>query len=156
MEKRYFRKDGSIIWVNLTVALVRNASGNPNHFISVVEDISKRKQAEQEVHDLNDGLERQVEERTAELRASEGRLALAIQSANFGTWSRNIPGDRVIWDERTEAIFGLESGTFEGTMAAFLGRVHPDDREMIRTGHRTLLEEGVSYAVEIRIAWPNG
>ncbi|MCH8037047.1 MAG: PAS domain S-box protein [Proteobacteria bacterium] len=156
MEKRYFRKDGSIIWVNLTVALVRNASGNPNHFVSVVEDISKRKQAEQEVHDLNEGLERQVEERTAELRESEGRLALAIQSANFGTWSRNIPGDRVIWDERTEAIFGLEPGTFEGTMEAFMAQVHPDDRERIRTGHRRLIEEGVPYASDFRIAWPNG
>ena len=156
MEKRYFRKDGSIIWVNITVALVRNASGNPSHLVSVVEDISKRKQAEQEVHDLNEGLERRVEERTAELRESEGRLALAIQSANFGTWSRNIPGEKVVWDERTEAIFGLEPGTFEGTMGAFLAQVHPDDRERIRTGHRRLIEEGVPYASDFRIAWPNG
>ncbi|MCH9052831.1 MAG: PAS domain S-box protein, partial [Proteobacteria bacterium] len=156
MEKRYFRKDGSTIWVNLTVALVRNASGNPSHLISVVEDISKRKQAEQEVHDLNEGLEQQVEERTAELRESEQRLNLAARSANFGAWSRRIPGDEVIWDERTEAIFGLEPGTFKGTLDAFLARVHPDDRERIREGHRRFLQDGVPYAIDYRVILPDG
>jgi PAS domain S-box-containing protein len=43
MEKRYLRKDGSAVWVNLTVSLVRNASGEPAYFIAAVEDISKRK-----------------------------------------------------------------------------------------------------------------
>ncbi|HEY9862432.1 MAG TPA: PAS domain S-box protein [Candidatus Obscuribacterales bacterium] len=45
MEKRYVRKDGSTIWVNLTVSLVREAS-KPKYFISVIEDISERRQAE--------------------------------------------------------------------------------------------------------------
>jgi PAS domain S-box-containing protein len=40
MEKRYIRKDGSLIWVNLTVAAVRDGSGKLERFISVVEDIS--------------------------------------------------------------------------------------------------------------------
>ena len=47
MEKRYLKKDGSCIWVNLTVSLVRKSSGEPNYFISVVEDITRRKQAEE-------------------------------------------------------------------------------------------------------------
>lgn len=46
MEKRYFRKDGSLVWINLTVALVRGETGQPEYFISVIEDITKRKQAE--------------------------------------------------------------------------------------------------------------
>ncbi len=46
MEKRYFRKDRSIVWVNLTVSLVLTATGKPRHFISVVEDITERKRAE--------------------------------------------------------------------------------------------------------------
>ena len=45
MEKRYIRKDGSLIWVNLTVSLVREAD-KPKYFISVIEDISERRQAE--------------------------------------------------------------------------------------------------------------
>src|SRR5215210_8606750 len=47
-EKRYLRKGGSEVWVNLTVSLVRDSSGEPAYFISVVEDISERKKTEQE------------------------------------------------------------------------------------------------------------
>ncbi len=46
MEKRYVGKDGSPIWVNLTVALVRDLAGQPDYFISVIEDIAERKHAE--------------------------------------------------------------------------------------------------------------
>lgn len=47
MEKRYLRKDGGIVWINLAVAMVRKDSGEPDYFISVIEDISKRKRLEQ-------------------------------------------------------------------------------------------------------------
>jgi PAS domain S-box-containing protein len=46
MQKRYFRKDGSLVWINLTVALVRTPQGRPKYFISVVEDITGRRRAE--------------------------------------------------------------------------------------------------------------
>jgi two-component system sensor histidine kinase/response regulator len=46
MEKRYFRKDGSTVWINLTGSLVRDRGGEPSYFIAVVEDISERKRAE--------------------------------------------------------------------------------------------------------------
>ncbi len=46
MEKRYVGKDGAPVWVNLTVALVRDEAGKPDYFISVIEDIGERKQAQ--------------------------------------------------------------------------------------------------------------
>ena len=57
MDKRYYRKDGSIVWVNLTVSLVLDRRGSPNYFVSVVKDITERKEAE----------ERSFAERTATL-----------------------------------------------------------------------------------------
>lgn len=48
MEKRYFRKEGSIVWINLTVSLVREPTGEPKYFIAVIEDITERKRAESE------------------------------------------------------------------------------------------------------------
>ncbi|MHB8763202.1 MAG: PAS domain S-box protein [Deferrisomatales bacterium] len=48
MEKRYLRKNATVVWINLTVSLVRDASGEPKYFISVVEDIHRRKRAEEE------------------------------------------------------------------------------------------------------------
>ena len=46
MEKRYHHADGHIIWVTLSVSLVRDADGEPLYFISQIEDISSRKQRE--------------------------------------------------------------------------------------------------------------
>jgi diguanylate cyclase (GGDEF)-like protein/PAS domain S-box-containing protein len=45
-EKRYLRKDGSTVWVNLAVNVVTGAGGKPSHVISVIQDISDRKEAE--------------------------------------------------------------------------------------------------------------
>lgn len=49
MEKRYLRKDGRTVWVNLTVSLVRGDADEPKYFISVIEDVSSRKAAEQAI-----------------------------------------------------------------------------------------------------------
>lgn len=46
LEKRFIRKDGSFIWTNVTVSLVRDTFGEPSYAIGVVEDISDRKFAE--------------------------------------------------------------------------------------------------------------
>jgi PAS domain S-box-containing protein len=46
MEKRFVRKDGAIVWVNLTMALIWQSPGIPDYFIAVVEDISQRKCAD--------------------------------------------------------------------------------------------------------------
>lgn len=56
IEKRYLRKDGSIVWGNLTVALVRKPTGTPNYFISVVENINRRKQMEEALRESNEEL----------------------------------------------------------------------------------------------------
>ncbi len=64
MEKRYLPKSGASIWTNLTVSLVRTADGEPAYFVSIVEDITVRKQVEVEqrhyqgqlrlmIHELN-------------------------------------------------------------------------------------------------------
>jgi PAS domain S-box-containing protein len=47
LEKRYLHKDGHVVWGALTVSLVRNANGEPGHFVSQVSDVSARVAAEQ-------------------------------------------------------------------------------------------------------------
>ncbi|MEZ4974514.1 MAG: PAS domain S-box protein [Cyclobacteriaceae bacterium] len=56
MEKRYFHKNGSVVWGLLSVSLFRDADKQPVHFISQIEDITKRKIAEDEVNKLNQRL----------------------------------------------------------------------------------------------------
>ncbi|WP_020654782.1 putative bifunctional diguanylate cyclase/phosphodiesterase [Massilia niastensis] len=63
-EKRLLRRDGSPVWVNVSVSMMRDANGN-RRFISVVKDISRRKQAEEALvrlasHDALTGLPNRV------------------------------------------------------------------------------------------------
>ncbi len=58
MEKRYLRKDGSEVWIGLTVALVRDDAGTPDYFISVVADIAERKRAEESLNVSREELRR--------------------------------------------------------------------------------------------------
>ena len=46
LEKRYIRKGGSIVWVLLSVSLVRNAAGEPLYFISQIQDVTRQHEAE--------------------------------------------------------------------------------------------------------------
>ena len=58
MEKRYIRKDRSLVWVNLTVSLERDAAGAPRYLIVIVEDISGRKAAEERLQNRERLLEK--------------------------------------------------------------------------------------------------
>ncbi len=42
MEKRYFHRSGHVVWVHLTVGLIRDAAGRPMQFISQIKDITQR------------------------------------------------------------------------------------------------------------------
>ncbi|MFL5549077.1 MAG: PAS domain S-box protein [Gemmatimonadaceae bacterium] len=48
IEKRYLRKDGSVVWVNLTVSIVRSALGDPLYLVEFIEDITQRREAQSE------------------------------------------------------------------------------------------------------------
>ena len=84
MEKRYAKKDGSTVWVNLTVSLVREASGEPRYFIAVIEDISERKRVEEERDLLL------VREQLARAEAVAARRRLALLAAAGPTLSASL------------------------------------------------------------------
>jgi PAS domain S-box-containing protein len=114
-EKRYRRKDGSVVWANLTVSLSHKADGSADYFISIIEDISARKQAE--VH----------------LRESDERLSLALKAAGLGIFEWDVQADRAVWEnERMYEIFGHTRA--DGTLSKdeLLKRyVHPDDADAL-------------------------
>jgi len=68
-EKRYIRKDGSLVWIHQRITLVLDADGDPSHFVALIEDISERKQADQERTLYQERLEAAVQQRTLELEA---------------------------------------------------------------------------------------
>jgi PAS domain S-box-containing protein len=49
-EQRYCRDDGSSVWTNLTLSLVHDAAGEPDYLIGVIEDITQRRELEEQLH----------------------------------------------------------------------------------------------------------
>ncbi|MBF0460571.1 MAG: response regulator [Magnetococcales bacterium] len=60
MEKRYFHRDGHVVWVWLSVSLVRDGNGRALYFVSQLQDITTKKQAETELLETKTQLELQV------------------------------------------------------------------------------------------------
>ncbi|MET0370934.1 MAG: diguanylate cyclase [Sphingobium sp.] len=81
MEKRYIRADGSMVWVNMTVAMVRDETGRPEFYVSVIEDLSELRRASFEaMHDPLTGVlnRRGLGDRAREVVAEAERTGRVI------------------------------------------------------------------------------
>jgi PAS domain S-box-containing protein len=66
-ETRYYRKDGSVIWVSLTARTIRGPDGRALYYEGSLVNITKRRRFEEKLRRLNEELEERVNERTEEL-----------------------------------------------------------------------------------------
>ena len=137
LEKRYFRRDGSLVWGRLSISLLKS---RPSPLvIAMVEEITDKKTAE-------DGL-----------RASEERLRLAQQAARIGAFERDVRTGVLTWTSEIEAMYGLPPGAFNGTDTAFFANlVHPDDRAGLIELINAALKTGQPTRGEWRVVWPDG
>jgi PAS domain S-box-containing protein len=82
MEKRYVRKDGALVWVNVNMTIVRDAAGQPVRTVTTIEDITGRKLAEEALRGKVEELAQiNLQLETAVARAN--RLAHEAQAANL-------------------------------------------------------------------------
>jgi len=96
-EMRFIRKDGSIVWINFTMGLVRDDAGAPAYSICVVEEITKRKRAEEALaekqlllEETNQYLEQRVAESVLDSRKKDQILIQQGRQAAMGEMIGNI------------------------------------------------------------------
>jgi len=75
---RFARRDGRMLWLDVRARLVKDAGGAPRRFVGLASDITIRKSAEAALQDMNEQLEKRVEERTAQLRSAHDELLAQI------------------------------------------------------------------------------
>lgn len=96
MEKRYIRKDGGVIWANLQVSLVRKADNTPDYFISVIEDIQRRKKAEIALQESREQLKLFIEYAPAALAMVDHEMRYLACSqrwrSDYGLHGRDLLG----------------------------------------------------------------
>jgi len=67
-------KDGSFYWVQTTIVPFLNEQGKPRQYVAIRTDVTERKNAEAEIHQLNAELEQRVVQRTSDLEAANREL----------------------------------------------------------------------------------
>ena len=148
-EKRYRRKDGSLVWVNVNVNVLRDNTGKPTRSVATIEDITDRKQAEAALREANDQLELRVQQRTADLaeinevlrreiaernqaeaalRESEARYRVLFEN-NMDAVFLTVPDGRITAANQAACeMFGRSAE--EICKAGRAGLVHPDDSNL--------------------------
>jgi diguanylate cyclase (GGDEF)-like protein/PAS domain S-box-containing protein len=111
IEKRYRHRDGRLVWVNLTVALVRADDGAPEYFIFIIEDIQEKRHSKDALQRLNEELESRVAQRTADLRATVAELGCeATQRMHVeASLRRSEEHNRTVLEASHDAFIGIDS-----------------------------------------------
>ena len=137
-EYRIVRPDGSVRWIWERAFSILDESGQVNRVCAIAQDITERKQIEED------------------RRESEARLRLALEVARMGTWNWNILTNDVVYSDQLGPVFGLPIGSYHPTYEAFLDSIHPEDRESVALAVARAVEEGTDYGIEFRVIWPDG
>ena len=132
LEKRYVRKDGTSVWANLALTLIRDESGEPNQLLALIEDISERKQARIALEESETRLRLISEQLPAivwttdcelTIMSISGTLNRELMVPGFGDITGTVVGQRGTPDEFVDAhLRVIASGAAETLEFVWQGR----------------------------------
>ncbi len=122
----------------VTLTLVRDERGAPQCYVCQVLDMTERHEAQ------------------VRLAANEAKLAEAQQIARLGSWEWELAADRITWSDELYRIHGVDRDDAPTSYAAYLGRVHPDDRARVERVIETALTDRRSWSIDYRVVLSNG
>ncbi len=89
LEKRYFHKSGRTVWALLSVSLVRDAHGQPNYFISQIQDVSEQREMERVKSEFISTVSHELRTPLTSIRGSLG-LVLGAMPGQLPPQARNL------------------------------------------------------------------
>jgi PAS domain S-box-containing protein len=137
VEKRDVRKDGAIIWARKTVSCVRKGDGSIDYFVSVIEDISARKQAEKELRDDEERFRSSLLHCPLPILLFDDREQILVISQSWLEQSGYSKEELRRIEDWTTRAYGLHSDeVLEGIRQIIITSTEPEARSaelMIRT-----------------------
>ena len=100
-------------------------------------------------------VKKELEVSEEKYRMSEFHLKKAQLISHLGNWVLNIETNELLWSDEIYRIFDCEPLEFKATYEAFLGFIHPDDREKVNAAYLKSLETKTEYQIEHRIITKN-
>ncbi|MBI4879993.1 MAG: PAS domain S-box protein [Planctomycetes bacterium] len=132
-EKRYVRRDGSIVWVDLSVSAMAKAGEAPEYCIAVAQDISARKQAE------------------AALARSEALLRETQAIARAGGWEYDAVTRKVTWTEEVYKILGVARDFDASDPERALSFCAPESLPLVQDAFARALERAEPFDLEFEL-----
>lgn len=139
MEKRYLHKNGSVVWVNLTVSPLWLQGENPEYHLAVVEDITERKKIAEA------------------LRESQERFQLAMDASQDGLWDWDIATNQVYYSPGYYHMLGYNNHQFPHHVKSWEDLIHPEDHEQALAVNQACIENKIErFDVEFRMRANDG
>lgn len=132
------KKNGERVWIEWYNKALYDPHGTHIGHMAIGIDVTERKKYEDD------------------LITAREKLAIALENGNIGLWEWDFTTDELIWDERSERMFGLTPGTFGRTLKAFEDLVIDEDIEHIRKASENSIEKGLPYESVFRIKTASG
>ncbi|MFP4394139.1 MAG: PAS domain S-box protein [Anaerolineales bacterium] len=144
--KRYVHKDGSIVWAEVSTSIRRDAEGEARYFMTAVQDITERKQAEQA------------------LRESERRFRIVLANLPGGLFAHDLDGHLLLVNELAAKNTGYTQDELLNMTVADIdpGSVTRDDRahlwhqldegETLSLQATHIRKDGSQYPVEVHLS----
>lgn len=137
IEKRYVRKNGQLYWVRLTNSVVRAPDGQPQYFVTMIEDINDQKHSAEE------------------LRKSRARFQAVFDNVAVGVAVMSLERKPITFNAAAASIIGYSAEELQGIDARSLAL--PEDREMDVELFKDLVEgKRNSYVMERRYRRKDG
>jgi PAS domain S-box-containing protein len=136
-EKRYYNKQGQVVWGLVSVSIVRDSHEQPLYLVAQIQDISDRKQAEIQLQNIST------------------RLDVALDAARIGIWEWDIVTSELIWDERMYEFYGVNPAE-KITAEAWMNSIHPEDISNALEDSRQALAGAKEYNSEFRVLLSDG
>ena len=141
LEHRMRAKSGAWRWIfDRGKTIERDAEGKSLRVVGTHTDITVRKEGEDAIRELNQ------------------RLQLANRVSGVGVWELPDPSGRFFWDGQMHAVYGLEPGSFDGSLGQWILMLHPDDAERVLEQWNAALTDVSApfFHSEFRIVRPDG
>jgi PAS domain S-box-containing protein len=135
--KRYFKKDGSIVWADVGTTLQKDKNGSPLYFITSVIDITERKRAEEAI------------------KTSEERFRTAAENLTDIIYDWDIK-EKVDWYGDIDGIMGYSPGEFPRTIDGWAATIHPEDKDRVMAALESHLKNKAPYVIEYRVGRKDG